>query len=289
MGRQVKQGLDFFTLDVDFFESIKIRKIRKDCGNQSIPILIALLCNIYREEGYYVGYDSDLTFLIAEQFGVSEDAVTETVRKAVAVEFFDSRMFNEYKILTSHAIQERYFLAVTKLRRKGVTVTGDFVLKSIFDMGYIDKLRGNVDFHVHKSNKCSDKSDKVEVEVEVDVEVDGKEDGKHPPSSTDEGLNAFHHFQRLCPQATPNQLTMITNLVNIYGLKDVVDAIDRTFERGKKDLMYTAGILRKWREADEQGVPRDRRRRNGQNRTGGDGGGDESEPSSIAHRWRIAK
>ena len=88
MGRQRKQGLDYFTLDVDFFESVKIRRIIKDCGNQSIPMLIALLCNIYREEGYYIGYTNDLTFLIAEQFGVSENAVKETVRKAVIVEFF---------------------------------------------------------------------------------------------------------------------------------------------------------------------------------------------------------
>ena len=171
MGRQVKQGLDYFTLDVDFFDSIKIRKIRKACGTQSIALLVALLCNIYREEGYYVGYDGDLTFLIAEQFSVSEGAVEETVRKAVSVGFFDADMFRKYNILTSHAIQERYFIAVDKLKRKRVAVTGDFVLKSISDSGYVDKLCGNVVFHTDKSNKSLNKSDYVKVKVNVKEKV----------------------------------------------------------------------------------------------------------------------
>ena len=169
MGRQVKQGLDYFTVDVDFFDSIKIRKIRKACGTQSITLLIALLCNIYRENGYYVGYDSDLKFLIAEQFSVSEGAVEEAVRKAVSVGFFDTDMFNKHNILTSHSIQERYFIAVDKLKRKRVAVTGDFVLKSIIECGYIDKLGANAVFHRDKSNKLLNKSDYVKVKVKGKV------------------------------------------------------------------------------------------------------------------------
>ena len=164
MGRQLKQGLDYLTLDVDFFESVKVRKIRKDCGNQSIPILIALLCNIFREEGYYVGYDNDLTFLIAEQFGVSEGAVEDTVKKAVLVEFFDSHMFHTYGILTSHGIQQRYFDAVTRLKRKSVKVIGEFLCKNISPGINTDFLRG-------KSNNHWNKYDKVEEEVEEEVEA----------------------------------------------------------------------------------------------------------------------
>lgn len=163
MGRQLKQGLDYLTLDVDFFESVKVRKIRKDCGNQSIPILIALLCNIFREEGYYVGYDNDLTFLIAEQFGVSEGAVEDTVQKAVLVEFFDSHMFHTYGILTSHGIQQRYFDAVTRLKRKSVKVIGEFLCKNISPGINTDFLRG-------KSNNHWNKYDKVEEEEEEEVE-----------------------------------------------------------------------------------------------------------------------
>lgn len=183
MGRQLKQGLDYLTLDVDFFESVKVRKIKKDCGNQSIPILIALLCNIFREEGYYVKYDNDLAFLIAEQFGVSEGAVEDTVRKAVSVEFFDSHMFQKYGILTSHGIQQRYFDAVARLKRKSVKVTGDFLCKNI-SPGI------NTDFLRDKSNNLWNKSDKVEEEVEVEEEEEEEVEDKASSPKT-EIIKAF--------------------------------------------------------------------------------------------------
>ena len=183
MGRQLKQGLDYLTLDVDFFESVKVRKIKKDCGNQSIPILIALLCNIFREEGYYVKYDNDLAFLIAEQFGVSEGAVEDTVRKAVSVEFFDSHMFQKYGILTSHGIQQRYFDAVARLKRKSVKVTGDFLCKNIF-------TGINTDFLRDKSNNLWNKSDKVEDEVEEEVEEEEEVEDKASSPKT-EIIKAF--------------------------------------------------------------------------------------------------
>ena len=171
MGRRLKQGLDYFTMDVDFFENIKVRRIIKNCGNQSIPILIVLLCNIYRDEGYYVGYNDDLTFLIAEQFGVSEGAVEDTVRKSVAVEFFDSGMFEKYKILTSHAIQERYFLSVERLKRNRVKVTGDFILQSIKNEPFMQNLLNKSNIPREKSNNLCNKSDKVKVKVKVKEKV----------------------------------------------------------------------------------------------------------------------
>lgn len=176
MGRRLKQGLDYFTIDVDFFENIKVRRIIKNCGNQSIPILIVLLCNIYRDEGYYVGYNDDLTFLIAEQFGVSEGAVEDTVRKSVAVEFFDSGMFEKYKILTSHAIQERYFLSVERLKRNRVKVTGDFILQSIKKEPFMQNLLNKSNIPREKSNNLCNKSDKVKVKVKVKVKEKVKKD-----------------------------------------------------------------------------------------------------------------
>lgn len=124
MARPIKRGIEYFPVDVGFFEDMKIRRIKKVCGNQSILVLIEILCNIYRDEGYYLGINDDVTFLIAEKFGVSEGAVLETVRKAVEVEFFDSDAFNNYSILTSKGILKRYLEATSK--RKRVEVIGDF-------------------------------------------------------------------------------------------------------------------------------------------------------------------
>lgn len=240
MGRQLKQGLDYLTLDVDFFESVKVRKIKKDCGNQSIPILIALLCNIFREEGYYVKYDNDLAFLIAEQFGVSEGAVEDTVRKAVSVEFFDSHMFQKYGILTSHGIQQRYFDAVARLKRKSVKVTGDFLCKNI-SPGI------NTDFLRDKSNNLWNKSDKVEVEVEVEEEVEEEVEDKASSPKT-EITKAFSSFspglvksikkwmdmrkQRkasVSPTALKKNLTQLKKLSN-GNIEDAVLIVEQSIE-----------------------------------------------------------
>lgn len=107
MARPIKNGLEYFSIDVDFFSDLKIRRIKKDCGPISISILICLLCNIYRD-GYYIGWNEDMCFAVAETTGAAEGAVSEVVHKALSVGLFDKSMFVRYKILTSNGIQKRY-------------------------------------------------------------------------------------------------------------------------------------------------------------------------------------
>lgn len=114
MARPIKKGIDYFPLDVTFLSDIKVRKIMKACGNSSISILISLLSNIYREQGYYVAWDSDTAFIVADEVGTSEGSVEEVVKKSVQVGFFNKSMFEKKKILTSKGIQERYKTAAYK-------------------------------------------------------------------------------------------------------------------------------------------------------------------------------
>ena len=114
MARPRKQGIDYFPLDVNFFSDVKIRKIARACGSQSTSILICLLCNIYKDNGYYILWDEDLPFVIADSVGVSEGAVKEVILKAIQVDFFDKDIYEKYKVLTSHGIQSRFKSAVYK-------------------------------------------------------------------------------------------------------------------------------------------------------------------------------
>lgn len=118
MGRPTKQGIDYFPLDVGFFTDIKIRKISRACGSQSASILICLLCNIYKGNGYYVVWDKDMPFVIADEVGVSEGAVNEVVIKALQVGFFNSELYDKYNILTSSGIQKRYILATYQRKER---------------------------------------------------------------------------------------------------------------------------------------------------------------------------
>ena len=130
MSRPTKQGLDYFPVDVHFMDDIKVRKVLKACGAQSIAVLISLLGNIYADRGYYLVWDSDMPFLIADKVGVSEGAVLEIVSKAVQVGFFDRELF-EKNILTSRGIQRRFFEAVA--RRKEVFYEKEILLLEVND------------------------------------------------------------------------------------------------------------------------------------------------------------
>lgn len=129
MARPLKQGLDYFSLDVDFFQDFKIRKIIRACGISATPVIISLLSRIYGNHGYYMEWDAEMPFLIADDVGISEGAVTEIVKKAIQVDFFNANMFETHKILTSHGIQKRFLASTSK--RKQVSMHRDFLLVGV--------------------------------------------------------------------------------------------------------------------------------------------------------------
>lgn len=116
VARPLKSGIDYYPLDVGFLQDLKIRKIMRACGPQSIAVLISLLGNIYNDEGYYMMWDEDVRFLISDEVGVKESLVQEVIYKAINVNFFSRSLFEKYKILTSIGIQKRY-KEITSRRR----------------------------------------------------------------------------------------------------------------------------------------------------------------------------
>lgn len=128
-GRPTKQGIDYFPMDVGFFSDVKIRKISRACGSHSTSILICLLCNIYKDEGYYILWDEDLPFVIADIVGVSEGAVKEVLIKALQVGLFDQELYEKYKILTSYGIQKRFLLATYK--RKETEIIPQYLINDV--------------------------------------------------------------------------------------------------------------------------------------------------------------
>lgn len=128
-GRPIKQGIDYFPLDTGFFSDVKIRKIARACGPNAASVLICLLCNIYRDKGYYILWDEDLPFCIADEVGVSEGCVKEVLLKAVQVGFFDVEKYSAHGILTSSGIQKRFF-EITRQRTE-TEVIPEFLINPV--------------------------------------------------------------------------------------------------------------------------------------------------------------
>lgn len=154
MARPIKKGLDYFNLDVGFLRDIKVRKIMRACGPQSIAILISLLSSIYREEGYYVMWDSDMTFLVADEVGTSEGAVSELVQKACEVGFFDAELFKTEKILTSKRVQENYKLA--SRQKKDSSIKPEYQLPRV---NYTDNGVNHVGNEVNNTGNTQSKTE----------------------------------------------------------------------------------------------------------------------------------
>ena len=117
MARPKKQGLDYFTNDVNFYQDIKIRKLIRHKGIQAVSVYHILLCQIYAS-GYYLQWDEDLPFIVSEISGLEEDTIQDIITYCITVGLFDKAVFEEHHVLTSYSIQERYITFCTVAKRK---------------------------------------------------------------------------------------------------------------------------------------------------------------------------
>lgn len=118
-GRNVKMGLDYFPMDVNFFSDLKIRKLIKYQGGKAVFVYAYLLCNIYKE-GYYIKWDDELPFMISEATGYDEAYIQEVLKCCFNIEVLSKNLFESHKIITSKGIQKRYNTICSLLKRKSI-------------------------------------------------------------------------------------------------------------------------------------------------------------------------
>lgn len=120
MGRAIKQGLEYFPFDIDFFQDIKIRKLIRYQGGKAITVYTLLLCIIYRD-GYYTKWDEELPFVISELSNYDEQYIQEVINCCLTVGLFNKSLFENNRILTSKGIQERY-VNINRTCKRGASV-----------------------------------------------------------------------------------------------------------------------------------------------------------------------
>lgn len=165
MGRK-KSNLNYFSLDVDFFQDRKIRKIKRDCGVQSIAVLVSILCNIYRGYGYYNKVDEDTCFDIADEVGVSQGLVAQVIDKALKVDFFNHELYEKYNILTSKRIQENYVDAHSrrmniKIFKKIFLIDSSCINNATKDIKIVNVDINGVNVNINEENVYINQQSKV--------------------------------------------------------------------------------------------------------------------------------
>ena len=118
MARISKPGLDYFPLDVNFFQDRKVRRISNRHHAAGIAALTSLLCLIYKVKGFYVAWNQDTLFDISQEVCCEEEEMQAIIDDCLSVGLFDTYIYKEYGILTSQAIQEQYHKIITDSRRK---------------------------------------------------------------------------------------------------------------------------------------------------------------------------
>ena len=118
MARISKPGLDYFPLDVNFLQDRKVRRISCRHHAAGIAALTSLLCLIYKENGYYVLWNKDTLFDIAQEACCEEEEMQAIIDDCLSVGLFDTYIYKEYGVLTSQAIQEQYHKIIIDSRRK---------------------------------------------------------------------------------------------------------------------------------------------------------------------------
>ena len=127
MARQQKDGLDYFPLDVDFFEDEKIKILRARYGTDGIAVYLYLLCRIFRN-GYYIKVNDDFEYILSTDLKMSVDKARQVLTFLLSRSLFNDKLFQSDAVLTSAGIQRRFQLAVRERAKKTPVKVGRFWL-----------------------------------------------------------------------------------------------------------------------------------------------------------------
>ena len=127
MGRLTKQGIDYFPLDVQFDDKSELYLIEKEAVG--LAVMITLWQIIYQNEGYFINNSGDLHLLIKRRINVNINDINDCINAMLKRGILDARLYEKHGILTSKAIQKRYFDAAK--RKKEVRVIRAFIVTNL--------------------------------------------------------------------------------------------------------------------------------------------------------------
>ena len=155
MGRKFKEGLDYFELDCQMDDKIKL--IQAEFGLKGFAVVVKLFQRIYGGFGYYCEWNDDSILLFMSENGLTSEnknMIAEITDACTRRGLFSEELYHKYKILTSHGIQERYINAVS--RRESVKMEKAYLL--------VDVVKNNISVDRNKINvnRNADNADRNE-------------------------------------------------------------------------------------------------------------------------------
>lgn len=246
MARPTAKGVEYFPLNVNFINDLKVRKLLLSCGAEAIAVLIYLLSTIYKDEGYYVEIHEDEIDLIALDVNVTPEFVLEVINKACEVRLFDVNLYNNFNILTSKGIQERY-LKITERRKNSVVIT-QFNLINVYNNSInVNNNSINVDnnpVNVYKSTQSKVKKRKGKKSKVKSLSNDSVKNVYLTETKKRDCMNKkiYELYLNGIGQISPTIKERLDDLVELYGMEHVIVAINTTIESGGSSIKYVETV-----------------------------------------------
>ena len=142
MGRPIKDGLDYMSIDCNMYNNRKIRLFRSEFSLSEQPkafgILVLLIAHIYSGKGYYCPWDEDEMILFCDNNKLEREDVEAVVKAAVKRSFFDPERYQKREVLTSAEITSRFASAKDSRYSGGIdTEIGIVHGETLIDQGTI--------------------------------------------------------------------------------------------------------------------------------------------------------
>ena len=228
MARPKAKGVEYFPLDVGFLSDLKIRKIMLSHGPASIAVLIYIFAAIYKDEGYFMSIKDDEISLIALDTNLDADYVKQVINRACEVELFSFKIYDNFRILTSEGIQNRY-LKITE-RRKSVKINADINLINVDTM--YTETRVNV--AETRVNVYKNEQSKVK-EIESKVNKSKEKSFMQP---------VFNNWINNFGDISSYLMEVLESLVLEYGVDEVLSALKVAKDKGTTNVKYIEGVLK---------------------------------------------
>lgn len=245
MARKVKEGLDYFTLDCNMNDKIKL--IEAEFGIKAFAIIVKLYQKIYSERGYYCEWNEDVALLFIASLGgnsgVSKSLIDVILAASIRRGIFSEELYERYGILTSKRIQEQYFDAVS--RREKVEVEKEYLLVKVCkNMVIVSNNSINVnnnDSNVDRNTQSREEKSREENIVSKDTirQTDVQRCVEAWNSLSDCGIKSISKMT-----SSSKRYQSLVARIKEYSVDDILSAIDKI--RHSKFLQGRSGSKRAW-------------------------------------------
>lgn len=233
MARPIKKGLEYFPFDVGFFSDKKIKILKSRYGADGIVIYQYLLCEIYKENGYFLIVDEDFEYIISDDLNMESNKVKQVLNFLLERSLFDSKLFQSDKVLTSAGIQKRYQEAVkTRASKKAIIVGKYWLLKEEETASYIKVTL----FEDKSENNCGKSEINSSLSVEKIHKVKENKENKSSGYFSDKKLNEL--FEQYLIMREKKGKPVVG-----YQLKILIDRLNQVAANTKEKIEVVSNAI----------------------------------------------